>query len=95
MKLNQNLKSNIKRIKIRVEIHENLFVRYAYVHSVHQQPLQHIWQLMVELKLSNVGSVENHIYLQQIQKLIRIVVHFRLISLTSVLLPVYIMSKTT
>ena len=72
LKLNPNSKSEDR--KASVEIQESLFVKCVYVRLVLQQLLQHTWRHMVVRKLSNVDFVKSHIYLQLIQKLIRIVV---------------------
>ena len=64
-----------REVKTRVGIQENLFVKCVYARLVRQRQLRHTWRHMVAPKLSNVDSVKNHIYLQQIQKLTRIVVH--------------------
>ena len=72
-----------REVKTRVGIQENLFVKCVYARLVRQRQLRHTWRHMVAPKLSNVDSVKNHIYQQQIQKLTRIVVHtnFKLIPL--------------
>ena len=72
LELNPNSKSEDR--KASVEIQESLFVKCVYVRLVLQQRLQHTWRHMVVRKLSNVDFVKSHIYLQLIQKLIRIVV---------------------
>ena len=72
LELNPNSKSEDR--KASVEIQESLFVKCVYVRLVLQQQLRHTWRHMVVRKLSNVDFVKSHIYLQLIQKLIRIVV---------------------